>query len=153
MTIDNKIRDERLPYDINREATKISVLSSGKIEQYEYLIGEKVKDNQRQIAEQAKFAYSTLGKALGKQTEKQIGALKPLDISNEKYELKQIKGIFPKHLMNDLIRVKLKEIVNFQYIIKKDDLNYKSKRGKTYNFSKYPLPIVFKEIYMKDIYH
>ena len=153
MTTDNKIRDERLPHDINREATKISVLSSGKIEQYEYLIGEKIKGNQRQIAEQAKFAYSTSGKALEKQTEKQIGALKSLDISNEKYELKQVEGIFPKHLMNDLIRVKLEEIVNFQYIIKKDDLNYKSKRGKTYNFSKYPLPIVFKEIYMKDIYH
>ena len=32
--------------------------------------------------------------------------------------------------MNDLIRAKLKEIVKLQDIIKKDDLNYKSKRGK-----------------------
>ena len=30
-----------------------------------------------------------------------------------------------------------------QNIIKKDDINYKSKRGKTYNFTKYSLPIVF----------
>ena len=45
--------------------------------------------------------------------------------------------------MNDLIRVKLKEIVNLQDIIKKDNLNYKSKCGKTYNFDKYSLPIVF----------
>ena len=29
--------------------------------------------------------------------------------------------------MNDLIRVKLKEIVNLQDVIKKDDLNYQSK--------------------------
>ena len=31
MTVDDKIRDEKLQYDINREATKISALSSGKI--------------------------------------------------------------------------------------------------------------------------
>ena len=46
--------------------------------------------------------------------------------------------------MNDLIQAKLKEIVELQDIIKKDDLNYKSKRGKSYNFSKYSLPIVFR---------
>ena len=37
MTIDNKIRDEKLQYDINREAAKISALSSNKIKKYEYL--------------------------------------------------------------------------------------------------------------------
>ena len=37
MTIEDQIRDEKLQYDINREALKISVLSSGKIEKYEYL--------------------------------------------------------------------------------------------------------------------
>ena len=37
MTIDDKIKDERLKYDVNREAAKISVLSSGKINKYEYL--------------------------------------------------------------------------------------------------------------------
>ena len=45
--------------------------------------------------------------------------------------------------MNDLIRAKLKEIVNLQNIIKTDELNYKLKRRKIYNFSKYSLPIVF----------
>ena len=34
--------------------------------------------------------------------------------------------------MNDLIRANLKEIVELQGIIKKDDLNYKPKQGKTY---------------------
>ena len=42
MTIDDKINDEKLQYDINREATKISALSSGKIDRYEYLTGEKI---------------------------------------------------------------------------------------------------------------
>ena len=96
MTIDDKVRDEKLRYDINKEAAKISALSSGKIDQYEYLKGEEIlPSNQRQIIEQTKFAYSPLGKAFGKQTEKQIGALKPLDLSNKKGELKQIKGIIP----------------------------------------------------------
>ena len=39
MTIDDKIRDEKLLYDINRDAANISVLSSGKIDKYEYLTG------------------------------------------------------------------------------------------------------------------
>ena len=60
-----KIRDEKLQYDINREAAKISTLLSGKIDKYEYLAGEKIlASNQRQIIEQANFTYSPLGKAL-----------------------------------------------------------------------------------------
>ena len=39
--------------------------------------------------------------------------------------------------MNDLIHAKLKEINKLQDVIKKDDINYKSKRKKTYNFGKY----------------
>ena len=42
MTIDHQIRDGKLQYDINREATKISALSSGKIDKYEYLAGEEI---------------------------------------------------------------------------------------------------------------
>ena len=41
MIIDYKIRDEKLQYDINREAAKISALSSGKIDKYEYLKAKK----------------------------------------------------------------------------------------------------------------
>ena len=55
-----------------------------------------LSSNWRQIVEQAKFTYSPLGKALEKQTEKQVGALWSLDFSNKKGELKQIEGIFPK---------------------------------------------------------
>ena len=42
MTIDAKIRDEKLQYDINREAAKISALSYGEIDKYEYLTGEGI---------------------------------------------------------------------------------------------------------------
>ena len=68
MTIDNKIRDEKLQYYINREAAKMSALSSGKIDKYEYLTGEEIfPPNQRQIIKQPKFAYSPLRKAFEKQ--------------------------------------------------------------------------------------
>ena len=40
MTNDDKIKDEKLQHDISREAAKISALSSGKIDKYEYLTGE-----------------------------------------------------------------------------------------------------------------
>ena len=69
MTIENQIKDEKLQYDINREAAKISALSSGKIDKYEYLTGEEIlPSNQQQIIEQAKFAYSPLGNVFEKQT-------------------------------------------------------------------------------------
>ena len=68
MTINNRIKDERFQYDINREAAKISVLSSGKIYKYEYLTGEDIlPSNNQQIIEQARFTYSPLGKAFDKQ--------------------------------------------------------------------------------------
>ena len=69
MTTEDQIKHEKLQYDINREAAKISALSSGKIDKYEYLTGEEIlPSNQRQIIEEAKFTYSSLGKAFEKQT-------------------------------------------------------------------------------------
>ena len=53
MIIDDKIRDEKLQYDNNKEAAKLSALSSGKIDKYEYLTGEEIlPSNQRKIIEQ-----------------------------------------------------------------------------------------------------
>ena len=37
MSINDKLRYEKLQYDINRKAGKISALSSGKIDEYQYL--------------------------------------------------------------------------------------------------------------------
>ena len=36
----NKVRDEKLEYDIGKDEAKISALSSGKSDKYEYLAGE-----------------------------------------------------------------------------------------------------------------
>ena len=67
MTINDQIRDEKIQYDINREAAKISALSSGKIHKYEYLTGEDIlPSHQQQIRQQAKFTYSPLEKTFEK---------------------------------------------------------------------------------------
>ena len=92
MTIEDQIRVEKLQYDINRDATKISALSSGKIDKYEYLTGKEILPfNQKQIIEQAKFTCSPLGKSFGKQTktvkdqgEKQVDALRIFRIFKNK---------------------------------------------------------------------
>ena len=56
MTIDNKIRDEKLRYDINREVAKISALSFEQIDKNEYLTGKKVlPSDKRRVIEQTKF--------------------------------------------------------------------------------------------------
>ena len=69
MTIDDWIKDEKLKYYVTREAAKISALSSGKIDKYEYLTAEEIlPSNQKQIIEQAIFTYSPLRKAFEKQT-------------------------------------------------------------------------------------
>ena len=67
MTVNDKIRDEKLQYDINKDAAKISALSSGKIDKYEYLIDEEVLlSDQSRIIVRVKFTYSPLEKALEK---------------------------------------------------------------------------------------
>ena len=73
MIIDDKIRNEKLQYDINRQAAKISALSSDQIDKYEYLTGEEIlRSDQSRIIDQARFTYSPLGKAF----EKQIKSIK-----------------------------------------------------------------------------
>ena len=90
MTIEDQIKDEKLQYDINGEAAKISALSSGKIDKYECLAGEEIlPSNQQQIIQQAKFTYSPLGKAF----EKQIKTIE--DQGN-----KQVKAIQDKQVVN-----------------------------------------------------
>ena len=85
MITDDKISDEKLQNDINKESAKLSALSSGKIDKYEYLTGdEMLPSNQRQIIEQAKFAYSHLGNAFYKQTEKDVDGIKSRKHSNKK---------------------------------------------------------------------
>ena len=106
MTIDDKIRDEKLQHDINIEAAKISALLSDKIRKYEYLTGKDIlPSNKQQIIEQAKFTYFPLVKAFEKQIktiedhgEKQVKALNTLKSDNKKLT---IEDVIPKSAFID----------------------------------------------------
>ena len=105
MTINYQIRDEKLQYDINREAAEISAVSSGKIHKYEYHTGDDLlPSNQQQIIEQARFTYFPLGKAFEKQIktiedqgEKQVDALYTLKSNNQL----TVKDAIPKNVLNN----------------------------------------------------
>ena len=69
MTIDDKIRDKKLQYDINRKGAKVSALLSGKTDENKFLTGKEIlTPDHRRMIEKAKFAYSPLRKAFEKQT-------------------------------------------------------------------------------------
>ena len=147
MTIEDKIKDEKLQYDINREAAKISALSSGKIDKYEYHTGEEIlPSNQQQIIEQAKFTYSPLGKAFEKQTktiedqgEKQIKAIqdnkKPL-ISDNDYKNKLLL-LKKREIFKDIYNKRIDKIEELNNKIYYDNLKYVVvSSGDEYSFDK-----------------
>ena len=156
MTIEDQIKDEKLQYDINREAAKISALSSGKIDKYEYLTGEEIlPSNQQQIIQQAKFTYSLLGKAFEKQTKiiedqgkKQVKAIldnKHLvninkdDDNKDKLLLSKEREIF-----KDIYNKRLDKIEELNNKIDYDNLQYVPvNSGKIYIFSELTDPLTF----------
>ena len=125
MTIEDQIKDEKLQYDINREAAKISALSSGKLDKYEYLTGEEIlPSNQQQIIQQAKFTYSPLGKAFEKQTKtiedqgkKQVDALK-----TSYKKLPSIKDFVPTEKFNLEITDEITRIEEIEKNIDRDKM-------------------------------
>ena len=148
MTINDQIKDEKLQYDINREAAKISALSSGKLHKYEYLTGEDIfPSTQHQIIEQTKFIYSPLGKAFDKQIKtaedqgkKQVDALNILKSDNKitigkyTYDLKDTPFISKqKEILNEFADERIKKLTDFNEIVNRNDLiyRYKGKVGNT----------------------
>ena len=149
MTIDDQIRDEKLQ---QREAAKISVLSSGKIDKYEYLTGEEIlPSNQKQIIEQAKFTYSPLGKAFEKQIKtiedqgkKQVDALNTLKSNNQL----TIEDVIPKNaLNNDEAKKELDKIKEIEKNVGREKLIYETNEY-TYGFKNFQTMKTFD----RDIY-
>ena len=146
MAIEDQIKDEKLQYDINREGAKISALSSGKIDKYEYLTGEEIlPSNQQQIIEQAKFTYSPLGKAFEKQTKtfedlgkKQVKAIQDKQIVNINKDDYKNKLLLSKEreIFEDIYNKRLDKIEESSNKINYDNLKYVTvSNGKTYDFS------------------
>ena len=129
MTINDQIRDEKLQYDIDREAAKISSKSSGKLHEYEYLTVEDIlSSNQQQILEQARFTYSPLGKTFKKQIKtiedqgkKQVDALNTLKSNNQL----TIEEVIPKtSLNNDEDKKELDKIKEIEKNVDREKLIY-----------------------------
>ena len=152
MMINDQIKDEKLQYDINREAAKISALSSGKLHKYEYLTGEDIlPSNQQQIIEQTKFTYSPLGKAFDKQIKtiedqgkKQVDALNTLKSNNNKLEIKNEDIIPESAFASDESRKELNKIKEIEKNVDREKLIYKANKH-TYDFRKFSTIRTFGE--------
>ena len=158
MTIEGQIKDEKLQYDINREAAKISALSSGKIDKDEYLTGEEIlPSNQQQIIQQAKFTYSPLGKAFEKQIKtiedqgkKQVKAIQDKQlVNNDDYKDRSLLSKERK-IFKDIYNKKLDKIEELDNKIDYNNLKYFIvNSGKTYDFSTLKDPISLLEAIKK----
>ena len=156
MTIEDQIKDGKLQYDINREAAKISAISSGKIDKYEYLTGEEIlPSNQQQIIEQAKFTYSPLGKAFEKQTKniedqgkKQVKAIQDnkqlVNINNNDDYKDKLLLSKEREIFKDIYNKRLDKIEEVNNKIDYNNLNYVVVgTGDEYNFNNLDDPITF----------
>ena len=159
MTIEDKIKDEKLQYDINREAVKISALSSGKIDKYEYLTCEEIlPSNQQQIIEQAKFTYSPLGKAFEKQTktikdqgEKQIKAIQDNNKQLAKIQGVTIRNTFPQNILNDEAKREIDKILEVEKTVDREKLVYEASEYE-YSFQNFLTIRTFgRDIYNDEI--
>ena len=84
--LDRKIKQNESQYDLDREAAKISALSSNNLDKYELLTGEDLGLKPSTV-EQAKFEYSPLGKIFNKglsEEDKKEGILKRLENIKDK---------------------------------------------------------------------
>ena len=151
MTIEDQIKDKKLQYDINREAAKISALSSGKIDKYEYLTGEKIlPSNQQQIIEQAKFTYSPLGKAFEKQIKtiedqgkKQIKTIQDKQLDNNVDYKDKLLLSKEREIFKDICNKRLDKIEELNNKIDYDNLQYAVVNSvKIYNFSELTDPLM-----------
>ena len=155
MTIEDQIKDEKLQYDINREAAKISALSSGKVDKYKYLTGEEIlPSNQQQIIQQAKFAYSPLGKALEKQIKtiedqgkEQVKAIQDnkqlVNINKDDYKDRLLLSK-EREIFKDIYNKRLDKIEELNNKIDYDNLEYVVySNKKIYNFSELADPRTF----------
>ena len=115
--LDDKIKGNQVQYDLDREAPKISALSSKELDKYKYLTGEDL-GYKPGVLEQAKFEYFPLGKVFNKglekvdKTDRLVKRLKNVKGKNKEL-LKAIKDQIRKQLdtieKNNQLKVKKKD--------------------------------------------
>ena len=108
--LDNKIRSNQGQYDLDRQNAKISALSSGELDKYEYLTGEDL-EYKPDVVQKAKFEYYPLGQVFNKgldSSEKQERLLKRLKNIEDKTD-KQLNENKDSQLDIKSIRYTVKE--------------------------------------------
>ena len=125
-----KIKQNESQYDLDREAVKISALSSNNLDKYELLSGEDLNLKPKTI-EQAKFEYSPLGKIFNKgfkkDEDKKEGILKTLkNIEGKNEKLLEVKNNTEGNLkevtdfVDQPLRFEAKELIEKIKAIQKD---------------------------------
>ena len=159
--IDNKIRSNQAQYDLDRQNAKISALSSGELDKYEYLTTEDL-GYKSDAVQKAKFKYSPLGKVFNKgldTSEKQVGLLKRLKNIEDKTDrqleknkdnqlgLKSI-GYTVKEELSHETKNMLEKLNNQEKLINYIKLSFKGGNNVDFDFSEYGS---FKAIYYRKI--
>ena len=136
----HKIKDEKLQYEINREAAKISAWSYGKIDKYKYLTGKEIlPSEQSRIKEEVKFTYSSLGKAFEKHTKMiEEQGKKQIDvIANQSKKLEALTNkdddhkVHYKEIFNELVTERFDKIIELFDEINWNELIYYLKGNST----------------------
>ena len=163
--LDNKIRSNQAQYDLDRQNAKISVLSSGELDKYEYLTGEDF-GYKPDVVQKAKFEYSPLGQVFNKgleKDEKQVGLLKRLKNIEHKTDnqLKENKdnqlgikstGYTVKEELSQEAKNMLEKLNNQEKLINYQKLYLKEGNNVEYDFIGYrSLTELFIAIYYRNI--
>ena len=157
--LDRKIKQNESQYDLDREAAKISALSSNNLDKYELLTGEDLGLKPSTI-EQAKFEYSPLGKIFNKglsEDDKKEGVLKRLKNIEDKNKVenkvknKDIIEVtdFVDQPLNSKAKELINEIKNIQKNVDYRKLKIRGGNNVDYDFSDYK---TFKELF-RDLYY
>ena len=157
-----KIKQNESQYDLDREATKISALSSNNLDKYKLLTGEDLGLKPSTV-KQAKFEYSLLGKIFNKglsEEDKKEGLLKrlkniedkhekPLKVKNKANEnIKEVTDFVDQPLSFEVKKL-IKEISAIQRDVDSRKLKIRGGNNVDYDFSDYR---TFKELF-RDLYY
>ena len=157
--LDRKIKQNESQYNLDREAAKISALSSNNLDKYELLTGEDLGLKPSTV-EKAELEYSPLGKVFNKGLsvkDKKEGLLKRLKNIEDKNKVKnkvENKDIIEvTDSVDEPLSSKAKELLKEIKIIQKNvnhrKLKIKGGNMKEYDFSDYR---TFKELF-RDLYY
>ena len=168
--LNKKIKQNEVQYDLDREAAKISALSSNNLDKYEYLTGEDLGLKPSTV-EQAKFEYSPLGKIFNKglseddKKERLLKKIKNIEGKNEeqlkaiedqgKKQLEQLKNIDKSKTLEIIDKISkknneankiLSEFKKIDKTLDNADLVCTKTDNKTkYDFNRFSLPLKFIE--------